>query len=235
MILKILNLILTVNNVIEETPTQLRGFIGNKFEKYTELHHHLESADGNNKLKYDYPRIQYKIKNNKAIILGIGEQAMATLKNIVMNVNELLLGKNTYKIIEIKARYEESEFGIVNEGEIITYKFLSPWLALNEKNYQKFKGSSIKERRELLKKILIGNILSVSKRLGYDVPNTIRVDIELSSVKVSYKDVPLVGFKGVFEVNFLIPDYLGVGKGVSHGFGVVKKTSNLQVKALRVQ
>ncbi len=87
----------------------------------------------------------------------------------------------------------------------------------------KFKSSSIKERRELLKNILIGNILSVSKRLGYNVPNKIRVDIELYSVKVSYKGVPLVGFKGVFEVNFLIPDYLGVGKGVSHGFGVVKK------------
>ena len=227
MILKILNLILTVDRNIEETPTQLRGFIGNKFEKYSELHHHFKSSERNNKLKYEYPKIQYKINNNRAIILGIGEKAMTVLKNVVMNISELLLGKNTYKIIEINAHYEESEFGIINSDEMISYKFKSPWLALNKENYKKFKSSSIKERRKLLKKTLIGNILSMSKHLGYNVPDTIHVDIELSSIKVSYKEVPLVGFKGIFEANFLIPDYLGVGKGVSHGYGTVKKTFKL--------
>ena len=224
--LKILHLLLLVDRNIEETPTQLRGFIGNKFEKYTELHHHFKSFEGYDKLKYEYPKIQYSINNNRAIILGIGEKAINVLKNVVMNVNELLLGKNTYKIIEIKAHYEESDFGIINGNKIISYKFLSPWLALNNENYEKFKIYTIKERRKLLKKILIGNILSVSKHLGYNVPDAINVDIELSSIKVSYKDVPLVGFKGIIEINFVIPDYLGIGKGVSHGFGSVKKTSN---------
>ncbi len=54
------------------------------------------------------------------------------------------------------------------------------------------------------------------------VPDTIQVEIELYPLKVLYKDVPLLGFKGLFESNFLIPDYLGVGKVVSHGFGTVK-------------
>lgn len=226
MILKILNLILTMDRMIEETPTQLRGFIGKKFEKHTELHHHLKSSEGPNKVNYEYPKIQYKINNNKAIILGIGDNAMSVLKNVVMNVNELLLGRNIYKIIEIKAHYEESEFGIKNRGEMFSYKFNSPWLALNKENYTKFKNSSIRERRELLQKILIGNILSMSKHLDYHVPNTIHVDIELFPIKVSYKDVPLVGFQGNFEVNFLIPDYLGIGKAVSHGFGIVKMAFN---------
>jgi len=226
MILKILHLIFTVDRSIEETPTQLRGFMGSKFEKYPELHHHQISSTSNSQLKYEYPKIQYNLNNNKAIILGIGDKAIKVLKNIVMNINELVLGKNTYKIIEINAHYKESEFGIINKGEMISYKFKSPWLALNKENYMKFKSCSIAGRREMLKKILIGNILSMSKHLEYDVPDTIHVDIELSSLKVLYKYVPLVGFKGIFETNFLIPDYLGVGKGVSHGFGTVQRTSN---------
>ncbi len=224
--LKILHLFLITDKIIEETPTHLRGFVGSEFKKYTELHHHLNSSEGKKRLKYEYPKIQYKINSNKAIILGIGDNAISVLRNVVMNIKELLLGKITYKLVEIKAHYEESEFGITNGGVMVSYKYNSPWLALNSENYNKFKKASIKERRELLKKILIGNILSMSKHLGYDVPDTIQVDIEVYPLKVSYKDVPMVGFKGIFEVNFLIPDYLGIGKAVSHGFGTVKKTSN---------
>lgn len=226
MLLKILHLIFTVDRSIEESSTQLRGFIGNKFERYSELHHHLKSSTSNFRLKYEYPKIQYNINNNKAIILGIEDNAIGVLKNIALNVNELILGENVYKVIKINAHYQDSEFGIINNGKMISYKFKTPWLALNKENYMRFRSSSISERRELLKKILIGNILSMSKHLEYNVPGTIQADIELSATKVSYKDVPLIGFKGIFEVNFLIPEYLGIGKAVSHGFGAVKKSSN---------
>ena len=33
-----------------------------------------------------------------------------------------------------------------------------------------------------------------------------------------------VGFVGKFKVNFKIPDYLGLGKSVSRGFGTIKKS-----------
>ena len=110
----------------------------------------------------------------------------------------------------------------MSNGKTYRYRFISPWLALNEKNYEIFKGASLTERRTLLTSILIGNLLSISKNLGYEVPDTIRVEIELHPLKVFYKNIPLIGFKGLFESNFQIPDYLGVGKAVSHGFGTVK-------------
>ena len=200
--LKLLHLLLTVDRDIEETSTQLRGFIGNQFKKYVELHHHLNSSAGNNKLKHEYPRIQYNVKRNKAILLGIEEKAISILRNVVMNVKELILGSSTYNIVEIKTHLEDKELGIVNSGNVLTNKFNSPWLALNSENYKKFTVATIKERRKLLKSILIGNILSMSKYLGYNVPDTIQVEIELTPRKVFYKDVPLVGFKGIFETNF---------------------------------
>ncbi len=151
-----------------------------------------------------------------------------------MNVNELLLGKNTYKIVEIKAHYVDSEYGIINGGEMISYRFASPWLALNSENYMKYKHSSIKERRELLRKIFIGNILSMSKHLKYNVPTTIEVDLELYPLKVSFKDISMIGFKGIFETNFLVPDYMGIGKAVSHGFGIVKKLLRCNVEGSNI-
>jgi hypothetical protein len=170
--------------------------------------------------------VQYNIRKDKAIILGIGAKALEVLKKVAMNIQELVLGVNTYKIVEITTHYHDSEFECLNNGTTRSYKFLSPWLALNQENYVKYQNSVIADRRVLLKKILIGNILSMSKHLGYDVTNTINVDIEISAKKVHYKYVPLIGFKGIFEANFLIPDYFGIGKGVSHGFGTVKHVSN---------
>ncbi|MBD3216168.1 MAG: hypothetical protein GF311_26380 [Candidatus Lokiarchaeota archaeon] len=220
--LKILHLFLKVDKQFSHSATQLRGFLGNKFKGFTELHHHLSTRRGA-KLLYSYPKIQYKIHQNFAIILGIGTRCISTLRHVVMNLDKLELNNTVYKIEEIKANYEEPEFRLTKKDSVQRYEFYTPWLALNETNYRKFQDSSLSERRELLNRILIGNILSVSKSLNYTVPDTIYTETELYPISTKYKDVKMVGFKGKFEVNFLIPDYMGLGKGVSHGFGAVKR------------
>lgn len=222
MILKILHLFLITDRKIEETPSQLRGFIGSEFKRYTKLHHHLDVINSN-KVIYEYPKIQYKINQDRAIILGIGDEAISVLRQVVLNIKKLNLGNNSYKIMEIKAHYEEPEFQIMQNGMVYTYKFITPWVALNKKNYEIFKHASIENRRALLNKILIGNILSISKYLGYTVPFEIKVNTELYPIKVTYKNIDMIGFKGIFETNFVIPDYMGIGRKVSHGYGTVKK------------
>ena len=76
----------------------------------------------------------------------------------------------------------------------------------------------------MLSQILIGNFISLSKSLDYTVPK----DIKIVGLKVKEKDCNLkgnsmLGFLGTFSVNFEIPDYWGIGKSVSRGFGSVVK------------
>jgi len=40
----------------------------------------------------------------------------------------------------------------------------------------------------------------------------------------------MIGFKGNFMVNFEIPDYWGIGKSVSRGFGTLVKDKNAVTK-----
>ena len=35
----------------------------------------------------------------------------------------------------------------------------------------------------------------------------------------------MIGFKGGFMTNFMIPNHLGLGKSVARGFGTVKKVN----------
>lgn len=52
-------------------------------------------------------------------------------------------------------------------------------------------------------------------------------------VKTTLKGTPMMGFIGKFSVNFDIPDYWGIGKSVSRGFGTVKRVDNNLTKAIK--
>ncbi|MGQ9465540.1 MAG: CRISPR-associated endonuclease Cas6, partial [bacterium] len=126
------------------------------------------------------------------------------------------------KSIILKTDY----FGTTDKD--ISYSFLTPWLALNEKNYEEYqKLGAWQKRRLLLEKILVGNIISISKSLGYTIFEPIKANlIKIKEVTTKLKNIPMLAFLGTFSVNFEIPDYWGIGKSVSRGFGTIIKTDD---------
>jgi len=216
MTLKTLVLILNTERPIKEDAAKLRGYIAGRFKQYPILHHHLEEAG----YLYTYPRIQYKQIEGTPLVLGI-EEGADILKKISDEIEGLKLGKSVYKVASIQMTQMNAEFGPCRENN--HYKFVTHWLALNPANYERYKGiNDWKEKKEFLNGILAGNILSMCKGLDYVVDRKLYVHSRLDDEKVEYKGVPMIGFTGEFRVNFRIPEFFGLGKGVSQGFGVVK-------------
>ena len=199
-----------------ENSIGLRGFIGRQFAENISLHNHNHKS-----LVYSYPRVQYKIIDSKTSIIGLAEGVKA-IKNIP-HLKKITLGHEDVKVEDIDLSEAQSIFGISDDH--LSYSFLTPWLALNEKNYEKYQKLGIwQKKKELLEKILIGNIISMSKSLGYTVPEPIKARIgQMKEVPTSLKSTPMLGFLGTFSVNFNIPDYWGIGKSVSRGFGTIKR------------
>lgn len=192
----------------------LRGAVANLYPEKQLLHQHRE--DG--KLDYCYPLVQYKIINGECLLVGFKEGA-ELLTNLELVAKTLSLGRQIYTIIT-----KELEFHCISLGSTDTpqqYQFITPWLALNQKNYREWQALSKSEKQERLRRTLIGNILSMAKGLEYVVTSEIKVDLDVRPVPTTLKGVPMVGFLGEFCVNFNIPDYLGIGKSVSRGFGTV--------------
>ena len=54
-------------SLMPDEATQLRGFFGTAFADEVLLHHH--EADG--RLRYDYPRVQFKVLDRAAHLIGI--------------------------------------------------------------------------------------------------------------------------------------------------------------------
>lgn len=196
---------------------KMRGFIGNMFEKYDLIHNH-----GPNGLIYRYPLIQFKTVDKSPIILAIGEDAIKIFGEIFMTLDHLNIEGKYIPINEKELTVADYPFGI--SENTITYEFIHSWIALNQKNYPEYQAlETVKEKREMLSRILAGNLISMSKGLGYTVPARIEAETTLNTKKVKLKGVDIIGFIGIFRTNFEIPDFFGIGKSVSRGFGTVKR------------
>jgi len=214
--LKTLKLTLKSDRPVEGSAAKLRGFFATRFNEYALLHQHIDV----DRLLYKYPRIQYKILDGLPLVLGI-EEGAEVLKGIYDKFDEIILGESIYTIVERGITIKEVEFGI--SPELMTYEFITPWIALSQNNYQRYLESKREDRRELLRRTLIGNILSASKGLDYVVLDEIRVGIgRMRQQRCELRGRSFIGFLGEFMVNFAIPDYMGLGKSVSRGFGSVR-------------
>ena len=212
----IVNLILKTDLKLTASPTKVRGFIGNNFKEYPILHNHY----ANDKFLYSYPYVQYKIINGDIVIVGIDEGA-DLIKKIAPELSTLSLDKE-YKITE--KLIHEKEVDIKPSSEEKHYKFITPWLGLNQNNYQKYTNAKDwKEKKEILNRVLVGNLLSMSKGLGIIVNKRLYAKTHFEEKIVEYKGVKMNAFIGEFKVHYDIPDYFGLGKGVSQGFGCVKQ------------
>lgn len=60
------------------------------------------------------------------------------------------------------------------------------------------------------------------KGLGIIVDGNLFTHSHIDYGKTEFKNIQLNGFVGDFSVNFKIPDFFGLGKGVSQGYGTVK-------------
>jgi Cas6b C-terminal domain/Cas6b N-terminal domain len=193
----------------------LRGALASQVGR-SEFHNHT-----GHKLVYQHPLIRYDVCKNQALVLGMAHGAFL-LRNLPA-FDSLRLGPATHQVL--KARIEASRVEIGPSDEPIIYRFDSPFLALNQQNHQTWMQSDTFARRRLLERIVIGNLLSLSKAIGLDVAEKLHADVDLSPEgwQELKPGVELLGFRGVIQVNFRLPDGWGIGKSSARGFGTLRR------------
>jgi hypothetical protein len=200
----------------------IRGFFGNLYGNRSEFHGHR-----GDKLVYKHPLIQYKVLDGSAFVVGLKEGAY--LLKAMPRIEFLEIHFQKYLISKQDTTTDVLDFGLTED--MSRYSFVTPWVGLNEENYDKY--IRLKKRpaevKALLNRILVGNLLSMSKSLGYVVKDTIRVisHLEEGQIIEAKEGVKLITFKGKFNTNFVIPDLWGIGKFSSRGFGTIKSCNGV--------
>ena len=197
---------------------KLRGFFGKTFMDVDYFHNHSE--DG---IIYRYPLIQYKVIENKPTIVLLKRACEIAYRYNV--VDKIIIEDKELISEDISVQIKKTYFGC--SDKILKYRFVTPWIGLNQNNIYKYnKIDDNDEKIKLLEKIIIGNILSLSKGVDYRVNKRINVIIDKDSIenkKVYFKGKKMLAYHLDFYVNFVIPDDIGIGKACSRGFGSLKR------------
>ena len=212
---KVSTLVLTSSKLIPNSPEKLRGNIASKHLNNPLFHQHLQ----NSKLEYRYPLIHYLILRGKAIIFGIQDGADEVSK-LFSELDDITIGAEKYPILDKQLNIKAHIFTVTDSQK--QYYFVTPWLALNNTNYVKYNDANWVARKQLLSRILIGNILSATKGLDIKIDKKILAEIQyIKPINCNIKGNQLIGFYGQFKINFNMPPLFSIGKSVSRGFGVI--------------
>ena len=200
----------------------LRGAIIDLVSQDDLFHNH--AGDG---FIYRYPLIQYKRIHRQAAIMSVGQGTEQIGKILEAGSPVLRIGDNEEKFTITKIT--PGNFLVQAWDSHFEYH-LRNWLALNQENHSAYMDlTSVVERASFLQEILTGNILSMCKGLGVTIEKEITCELtRLDEPKLTkYKGNKMMSFDVDFRSNISIPDYIGLGKGVSLGHGtVVRKYSN---------
>ena len=209
-------------NLREEFPLNyghyLRGYFANRFSEIL-FHNHKE--DGS--FRYGYPLIQYKIVDGCPTIVGL-EKGAKLISQYFLDIDEINLKGKVYTNFEKQLSVNEVEHTFAATMKY-KYQFLSPWMALSQKNYKKYtagKDSDQFDNNEFLQKLLVGNILSYAKSIDWWVDKQIFILPKLEERIVQFKGEKMIGFVGQFHSNLKLPDLIGLGNSTSRGFGTIR-------------
>ena len=211
---------------VGEDILKFRSFINHQLNHANDwFHNHAEQK---NSVIYRYPRIHYRNINGTAGIFGIKEGYVA--------LNELLSEKLDLfppKFQEFVRK--ENRTAIALMDSVQTYQ-LHHWLALNlTKNRDgsllnremKFEElNTISEKKEMLRSILVAQLLSFCREMGIELPQG-GIFVEILHFHSTGKHTIVsetgtaffTGFQATYRSNLLLPDNVAFGKAVSKGFG----------------
>jgi hypothetical protein len=212
-----------------EIPAFRSAIIEKAGRENTLFHNHL-SGDA---YLYKYPLIQYKTIYKKPAIMcleyGVDEIHKFFEKRdwnihigdrlLEMKIHNLNLNQFTMQVWDKMFRY-----GIRN------------WIALNQENVKRYEAlNGLVERTHFLEKTLTANIISMAKGIEWNIDKPIKLNIEnINSIKpVSMKGRKLMGFNLDFSTNVFLPNNIGLGKGVSLGYGMVSKQRSSKLNIIK--
>ncbi len=218
--IKTLRIIFSTKIRNDEIPL-FRGAILSVMKQQSDILFHNHIAD--KVYNYSYPLIQYKKIHSLASIVAIEEGTEVIGQLLNKDFRSLRIGAER-KDFQIECVIPDRVFVQVWQMEF-NYR-IRRWLALNSDNYLKYLSLSILiEKIALLETILKGNLLSICKGLGIYISEELIVKITSLSEPylIKNKGVKIMAFDIEFASNLSLPNFIGIGKNASIGYGIITK------------
>jgi hypothetical protein len=204
-------------------PEETHRFRAAVIEATERQHDHFHNHKDKGKYHYRYPMIQYKSINGQATLVCLEEGTNVIHHFLGQQEISLRIG-NREEALSVD-RIDLKQVLLQTWSSDLNYR-LDRWQALNQKNYsewQRLENESLGDQITFLEKILTGNLLSFCTGMDFRVEEQLKVKIKKVRGQrwVDFKNQKVLTFNIDFSVNLSLPNYIGLGKGASVGFGLL--------------
>jgi hypothetical protein len=213
---------LITDKPVKKTAYQVKGVFMKQYPNSSAI----PMLDGRYRNEFLYPRIQVKILNEQIYLVGIKDGADPVLE-MTKEVELLNFGNITFNILDIDIEENIDQFKHVNQ--LLGYRFVSPWVALSKNTQNRYKFLKSKDRISFLNRLLGQNIVFLAREMGIELNEKVYTKLRLDSLfpKQVYEN-NWGSFSGEFQTNFVLPNYIGVGNGITRGYGAIHGLYNPQ-------
>lgn len=114
-------------NLLTRDGHKLRGFFGNFFKEHSPLlHNHFE--DDEQKFRYKYSLVQYKVINRVPMLVGVAEAA-ELLISLFLRIKFIDIDGKRFDVLSKNINHQEIEIGV--SDELFSYRFENMWMGLS--------------------------------------------------------------------------------------------------------
>ena len=200
---------------VRKTPYQVKGVFMRQYPDEPII----PMLDGSYRDRFLYPRVQVKILNEQIYIIGIHEGVDPVL-SVAEKFEMFDFGNITFEVQDCDIENVDQQF--IPSSRLVRYRFITPWVALNHMTGGKYRFLTNQEKPSYLNRLLGQNIIFLANEVGINLEDNIYTKVKVSSLFPRPVDENKWGaFMGEFKTNFVLPNYIGVGNGITRGFGTI--------------
>ena len=200
---------------VRKTPYQVKGVFMRQYPDEPII----PMLDGSYRDRFLYPRVQVKILNEQIYIIGIHEGVDPVL-SVAEKFEMFDFGNITFEVQDCDIENVDQQF--IPSSRLVRYRFITPWVALNHMTGGKYRFLTNQEKPSYLNRLLGQNIIFLANEVGINLADNIYTKVKVSSLFPRPVDENKWGaFMGEFKTNFVLPNYIGVGNGITRGFGTI--------------
>ena len=163
------------NKPVRKTPYQVKGVIMRQYPNEDII----PMLNGFYRDRYLYPRVQVKILNEQIHLIGINEGVDPVI-SLTKRLKSLDFGNITFDIEHTDLDSASNQFK--PSENLVHYKFITPWVALNHMTGGKYKLLTNQEKPSYLNKLLGQNIIFLAKEVGVNITDDILTKVKVSSL-----------------------------------------------------
>ncbi len=213
---------LVTDKPVKKTAYQVKGVFMKQYPNSSAI----PMLDGRYRDEFLYPRIQVKILNEQIYLVGIKDGAEPVLE-MTKELELLNFGNITFNILDIDVEENIDHFKQVDQ--LLSYRFVSPWVALSKNTQNRYKSLKNNDRTAFLNRLLGQNLVFLAREVGIEINDKVYTKLRLESLfpKQVYEN-SWGSFSGEFQTNFILPNYIGLGNGITRGYGAIHGSYNPQ-------